>query len=269
MTLILNGTDNSATVPAVQGGTAGTTTGVYYPSTNQVAISTAGTQAVFVNASQQVGIGTNSPFSKVTVAGSVALSGGAGVGNAFYPYYNSATSYNAVGSDSNGGLTFTTGVSAPAVRATVTNTGQLQLPYQPAFEAYGSGTQSWSAGTAYNQTLLLTTRSGGMGSNRYSGYSTSTYRFTAPVAGVYFFYLSFTPTAATGGPEAFFLINSATYYRNIAIGYQYVTGYFTASGNATINMAAGDYVEVQLTNNNAVALSIDLSRSVFGGHLLG
>jgi len=52
MTLILNGTDNSATVPAVQGGTAGTTTGVYYPSTNQVAISTAGTQAVLVDASQ-------------------------------------------------------------------------------------------------------------------------------------------------------------------------------------------------------------------------
>ena len=52
MTLILNGTDNSATTPAVQGGTAGTTTGVYYPATNQVAISTNGTQAMLVNASQ-------------------------------------------------------------------------------------------------------------------------------------------------------------------------------------------------------------------------
>jgi hypothetical protein len=269
MTLILNGTDNSATVPAVQGGTAGTSTGVYYPSTNQVAISTAGTQAVFVNASQQVGIGTTTLNARFNVNGSVMLTNGAGAGSSFYPYYNSGTNYNAVSSDSNGGMTFITGVSAPAVRATVTNTGQLQLPYQPAFEAYGSGTQSWSAGTAYNQTLLLNTRSGGMGSNRYSGYSTSTYRFTAPVAGVYFFYLSYTQTAATGGPEAFFLINSATNYRNIAIGYQYVTGYFTASGNATINMAAGDYVEVQLVNNNGVAITLDLTRSVFGGHLLG
>jgi hypothetical protein len=54
MTLILNGTDNSVSAPAVQGGTAGTTTGVYYPTTNQVAIATNGTQAMLVDASQNV-----------------------------------------------------------------------------------------------------------------------------------------------------------------------------------------------------------------------
>jgi hypothetical protein len=57
----------------VQGGTAGTTTGVYYPSTNQVAISTASTQAVLVDASQNVGIGTSSPATKLQVNGSIAL----------------------------------------------------------------------------------------------------------------------------------------------------------------------------------------------------
>jgi len=57
MTLILNGTDNSATVPAVQGGTAGTSTGLYYPTTSAVGISTAGTNAVYIDASQNVGIG--------------------------------------------------------------------------------------------------------------------------------------------------------------------------------------------------------------------
>jgi len=56
MTLILNGTDNSATVPAVQGGTAGTTTGVYYPSTNQVALAANGTQALLANANQGIQI---------------------------------------------------------------------------------------------------------------------------------------------------------------------------------------------------------------------
>jgi hypothetical protein len=60
MTLILNGTDNSATVPAVQGGTAGTSTGLYYPTTSAVGISTAGTNAVYIDASQNVGIGTSS-----------------------------------------------------------------------------------------------------------------------------------------------------------------------------------------------------------------
>jgi len=73
MTLILNGTDNSATVPAVQGGTAGTTTGVYYPTTNQVAIATNGTNAVYIDASQNVGIGTTSPTSKLSFGANVGL----------------------------------------------------------------------------------------------------------------------------------------------------------------------------------------------------
>ena len=56
MTLILQGTDNSVSSPAVQGGTAGTTTGVYYPATNQVALATNGTLALIVNTSQNVGL---------------------------------------------------------------------------------------------------------------------------------------------------------------------------------------------------------------------
>jgi len=66
MTLILNGTDNSATTPAVTG--TDTDTGIYYPTSNQVAISTAGTQAMLVNASQNVGIGTATPVRKLTVS---------------------------------------------------------------------------------------------------------------------------------------------------------------------------------------------------------
>jgi hypothetical protein len=75
MTLILNGTDNSATTPAVTGGTGGTGTGVFYPSTNQVALATNGTTAIAVDASQNVGIGTASPstYGKLTVWGGNAF----------------------------------------------------------------------------------------------------------------------------------------------------------------------------------------------------
>jgi hypothetical protein len=65
MTLILNGTDNSATTPAVTG--TDTDTGVYYPAANQVAIATSGTQAMLANASQGVqfanaiGVGATTP----------------------------------------------------------------------------------------------------------------------------------------------------------------------------------------------------------------
>jgi hypothetical protein len=52
LTLILNGTDNSATTPAVTG--TDTDTGVYYPAANQVALATNGTQALLVDSSQNV-----------------------------------------------------------------------------------------------------------------------------------------------------------------------------------------------------------------------
>jgi hypothetical protein len=67
MTLILNGTDNSATTPAVTGGTAGASTGEYFPTTNQWAVSTNGTQAMLVNAVQGIqvantlGVGATTP----------------------------------------------------------------------------------------------------------------------------------------------------------------------------------------------------------------
>jgi hypothetical protein len=72
MTLILQGTDNSVSSPAVQGGTAGTTTGVYYPASNQLAIATNGTLALIVNTSQNVGVGTSTPTSRLEVTASGA-----------------------------------------------------------------------------------------------------------------------------------------------------------------------------------------------------
>jgi hypothetical protein len=76
MTLILNGTDNSATTPAVTG--TDTDTGVYYPAANQVALATNGTLALIVDSSQNVGIGTTTPDALLQVykaSGKVATFG--------------------------------------------------------------------------------------------------------------------------------------------------------------------------------------------------
>jgi hypothetical protein len=74
MSLILNGTDGSVSTPAVQGGTGGATTGVYYPASNQVALATNSTLALIVDSSQNVGIGVSNPasFSKLTINGGLA-----------------------------------------------------------------------------------------------------------------------------------------------------------------------------------------------------
>jgi hypothetical protein len=63
MTLIFNGTDNSVSNPAIQGGTGGTTTGVYYPSANAIAISTGGVNALTISNTQAATFTSNVSFS--------------------------------------------------------------------------------------------------------------------------------------------------------------------------------------------------------------
>ena len=71
----MNGTDNSATTPAVTG--TDTDTGVYYPAANQVALATNGTLALLVDSSQNVTIGTttqNLTLQQNTASGSNSTS---------------------------------------------------------------------------------------------------------------------------------------------------------------------------------------------------
>jgi hypothetical protein len=66
MTVIINGTDNSASTPAVTG-TDGDT-GMFYPAANTVALSTGGSERMRVDSSGNVGIGTSSPASKLDIS---------------------------------------------------------------------------------------------------------------------------------------------------------------------------------------------------------
>jgi hypothetical protein len=66
MTVIINGTDNSASTPAVTG-TDGDT-GMFYPAANTVALSTGSSERMRVDSSGNVGIGTTSPAATLTVA---------------------------------------------------------------------------------------------------------------------------------------------------------------------------------------------------------
>lgn len=65
-----------------------------------------------------------------------------------------------------------------AWRLQVDSSGRVTVPYQPAFTAYASAYQ-----IAANQTMPYNNAP----LNRGSHFNTSTYRFTAPVAGVYMF----------------------------------------------------------------------------------
>jgi hypothetical protein len=162
MTIILNGT-------------TGITNDGGYTGDGVVFANTTPANTLVTDTSGNVMIGTTTQISKLTIAGGVALSGGAGFGNAFYPYYNSATSYNAVSSDSNGNMTFITGVSSPAVRATIDNNGILLI--NSTATLYGNEKFSVKGGTANATAVMAAGNTTGIGqliflnsSNGLAGY---------------------------------------------------------------------------------------------------
>jgi len=214
------------------------------------------------DASGNILVGATTAISKVTVAGGVALSGGAGTGNAFYPYYNSATSYNAISSDSNGGITFVTGVSAPSIRATISNAGYLTTPYHPAFYAIGSAVGPITSGV-YQAGI----GSGGANVvlNNGSNYNTSTGAFTAPVAGMYVFSIGVT----LGGTPPNLAIGLTKNGASQSAGAQlaYYTAYNGNSYSVVVQMALGDTMNGELFWNNGVSGSTYVS--LFSGFLMG
>lgn len=88
----------SASAPSATNTTA-QTTGVYYPTSTTLGLSTNGTAALTIDASQQVGIGTSSPLTKLHVNGSITLQSGNIVG----PSNNNAFTISADSSATSGG----------------------------------------------------------------------------------------------------------------------------------------------------------------------
>lgn len=69
----ITGVDGTAAAPSVTG--TDTNTGLTFPAADTVSVATGGTEAMRVNSSQNVGVGTTSPGSKLDVKGTLRLSG--------------------------------------------------------------------------------------------------------------------------------------------------------------------------------------------------
>jgi hypothetical protein len=150
----------------------------------------------------------------------------------------------------------TTTTDSSIERLRITDTGQITMPYQPCFSAYRD------AGDVPANTVFVWNQ---VQANTGSCYSSATGRFTAPVAGNYYFSVH---CMATGGP---------TTYINVAIrknGSVYTMGHGTnaaythASARAVIPLAVNDYVDIFNVGGYTTVYASGPYNN-FNGHLIG
>ena len=139
MTIVLSGTNGiqnvlgSAAAPA-ESNTTNSNTGVYFPTSTTLGFSTAGTNAVYIDASQNVGIGTSSPGAKLDVNGTIrskTSTGGiinmdstaAGTTNTFGSYANAGAAF----ADFNLSANNTIFLQAGTERMRINSSGELLL----------------------------------------------------------------------------------------------------------------------------------------------
>lgn len=148
----------------------------------------------------------------------------------------------------------------------VNSSGIVTAPYQPAFLATGTGgsiTITSSANIPFNS--LNTTFAN---ANRNTGYNTSTYVYTAPVAGLYCFYAQI--YVSTTCSVAWLKNGSQLQYQDISLfaftNQSSVTQ--VKGGSIVVELAAGDSVGTRVRTGEA-NVSVYMGHSCFFGYLIG
>ena len=147
---------------------------------------------------------------------------------------------------------------------TANHLGQVTKPHNPSFLAYlGGSNPSYTAGNLtvpYNVVLYDVGVS--------TCYNTSTYRFTAPIAGTYLFTANVNMYSAPGIWTINFLVNNSTSYNGPRLTAS-VSGDNNISHALVIKLAMNDFVEVRMTVAGSGQYSSGAEYNRFSGTLIG
>ena len=216
----------------------------------------------------KVGIGTSSPSSLLTINNTAGGTGlaitGSGTGTQYITATNTGGNLTQGLDNSVGGLTgnaYGTFIGSYAntamaivtnslVRMNITSTGYVTTPAQPAFNVNLPSTGN-SGGVIIFTSVRL---------NTGSCYNVANGRFTAPVAGTYFFYAQLLMNS--GGNDIRFDVNGSAVS---VYGESDVSGYQQLSLQQVIALNAGDYVQVDIWSGTQYGGNYNN----FCGYLLG
>lgn len=203
----------------------------------------AASDAINLDSSGNVGIGTASPSTKLHVSGTTdeLLRLDSTDVNPYLNFRVSGTrkaymqfaSATGVLIDSEAASTGINLATQGAIRMAIDSAGRVTKPYQPSFFVALTSPQTVSSGgQRINFNTIL--------HNTGSHYSTSTYRFTAPVAGEYMFTACVSFDGISANAEIQIYKNGTAF----AGRYNNTTGSTGQSMTVIFDLAASDYVEI-------------------------
>jgi hypothetical protein len=221
------------------------------------------------DANERVGVGTASPAGTLDVNGKIHLAGGTDryiehrSGNNDILYHSDAGDFYRQ-DIANSSHQFFTGNTE---RLTIDSSGNVSKPYQPAFYAYLSGSNP-TYGTGWTNLIHNATLF-----NVGGGYSTSTKRFTAPVAGRYLFIMTFSFYNYTRDTRLIVHMdkNGAGYSRIMDWSPNSATTTDeTQTASVIMDLAVGNYVYPSINSaDSSWSMSAGSLYNSFQGYILG
>lgn len=155
--------------------------------------------------------------------------------------------------------------TAGTERLRIDSSGRVTTPYQPRFFAK-CNTSSYSTTSPIQFTSVDV--------NIGSGYNSSTYRFTAPIAGTYYFvsttYINAGNTASDGGYTRFRVNGNESQYAYAGPGSSASpNGHITLTLTKIVTLSANDWVDVTFNVYGNGSYYAGGSETTFGGYLMG
>lgn len=248
-------------MPVVINGTTGITNDAAYNGDGVTFADNTPANTLVTTSGGNVGVGTSSPLSKLAVsnAGAATLElftnyPGGGVGTYIQSYNRSGAAYVSTAYDAADHSFRISGTE----RARLDTAGRFTVPNQPAFHV------THSNGTSTTGTIVWTNVVFNTGNN----YNTSNGRFTAPVAGVYYFCFHTLIQNAPGGEARTAIYKNGAGYGGLRfITIKPANSWWSLIAYGTVYLSTNEYVTAEIEQTPG-ALYSDANYNHFSGYLV-